>query len=66
MDKIKKSKKRLELVASLFELQNMFTKIPFLVWGFKSGNWKEKEKITKHWISQEQKEVFRGNKNRFS
>ena len=43
MDKIMKNKS-LKLVASLFELQNMFTKINFFVWPFKSGNWKEKEK----------------------
>ena len=37
MDKIMKNKKGLELVAFLFELQNMFTKIHFLVWPFESG-----------------------------
>ena len=33
-----------ELATSFSELQNMFTKIDFLVWPFESGNWKEKEK----------------------
>ena len=37
--------KRPELVICLFELQNMFTKI--LVWPFKSGKWKKKEKKNK-------------------
>ena len=41
---IMKTKKGLELVTCLFELQNMFTKIHFLVRHFESGNWKEKEK----------------------
>ena len=36
--------KSLELDTCLFELQNMFTKIHFLVRPFVSGNWKEKEK----------------------
>ena len=44
MDKIMKNEKGLELVTCIFELKNMFTKIDFLVWPIKSGNWKEKEK----------------------
>ena len=44
MDKIMKNKKDLGLVTCIFELQNMFTKIHFLVWPIESGNWKEKEK----------------------
>ena len=32
----------------LFESQNMFRKIHFRVRPFDSGNWKEKEKKTKH------------------
>ena len=44
MDKIMKNKKGLGLVTCIFELQNMFTKINFLVWPIESGNWKEKEK----------------------
>ena len=44
MDKIMKNKTVLELVICFFELQNMFTKIHFLVEPFESGNLKEKEK----------------------
>ena len=44
MDKFIKIKKDLEIASSLFESQNMFIKISFLVWHFKSGNWKEKAK----------------------
>ena len=44
MDKIMKNKKGLELVTCIFELQNMFTKINFLVWPIECGNWKEKKK----------------------
>ena len=33
-----------ELVTSLFELQDMFTKIDFLFWPLESWNWQEKEK----------------------
>ena len=47
MGKVMKSKKGLELVTYLIELQNMFTKIHFLVRLFESGNWKEKEKKQK-------------------
>ena len=36
--------KGLELVTSLFELQNMLTKIPVLVWSFESGNCRKKRK----------------------
>ena len=40
--------KILELVTSLFELQNMITKIIFLVWPLESWKlWKEKEKSDK-------------------
>ena len=40
--------KCLELVTSLFELQDMLTKIPFLVLPFESGNCgKRREKIAK-------------------
>ena len=50
-----------------FELQNMIRKIPFSVWPFKSENCeKEKRKAAKYSISQEQKELLRGNKNHFS
>ena len=38
------NKKGLELVTCLFDAQNMFTKIQFLVRPFESGNWKEKER----------------------
>ena len=34
----------LELVTSLFELQNLLTKIPVLVWSFESGNCRKKRK----------------------
>ena len=44
MDKIMKNEKGLKLATCLFELQNMFTKINFMVRPFESGNWKEKEK----------------------
>ena len=44
MDKIIKNKNDMKIVTCLFELQNMFTKIHFLVWPFESGSWKEKEK----------------------
>ena len=44
MNKIMKNKKGLKLVTCIFELQNMFTKIHFLVWPNESGNWKEKGK----------------------
>ena len=37
-------KKSLELVTNLFEFQNMFTKIPFLVWPIESGNCGKKRK----------------------
>ena len=40
-----KNNKGLELVTSLFELQNMFTKIPFLVWPFDSGDWTKQQNI---------------------
>ena len=51
---------------SPFELQNMFRKIPFLVWPFESGNCgKERKKLAKYSISQEQKKLFRGYKNYF-
>ena len=33
-----------ELVSSLFDLQNMFIKFPFLVWSFESGNCGKKKK----------------------
>ena len=36
--------KGLELVTSLFELQNLLTKIPVLVWSFESGNCRKKRK----------------------
>ena len=39
-----KSQKGLELVTSLSEMQNMFTKIYHLVGSFESGNWRENEK----------------------
>ena len=39
-----KSQKGLELVTSLSEMQNMFTKIYYLVGSFESGNWRENEK----------------------
>ena len=39
-----KSQKGLELVTSLSEMQNMFTKIYYLVVSFESGNWRENEK----------------------
>ena len=39
-----KSQKGLELVTSLSEMQNMFTKIYYLVRSFESGNWRENEK----------------------
>ena len=59
---------------SPFELQNMIRKIPFSVWPFKSENCeKEKRKAAvfkvfniSRTISQEQKELLRGNKNHFS
>ena len=52
---------------SLFELQNMFRKIAVLVWPFESGNFgKERKKPAKYSMSQEQKELFRGNKIHFS
>ena len=38
MNKIMKNKKDLKLVTCLFELQNMLTKINFLVRLFESGN----------------------------
>ena len=44
MDEIMKNRKSLKLVTCLFELQNMFKKINFLVQPFESGKWKEKEK----------------------
>ena len=40
-----KNNKGLELITSLFELQNMFTKIPFLVWPFDSGDWTKQQNI---------------------
>ena len=43
MDKVMKEK-GLKLVNCLFELQNMFTKINYLVLPFEYKNWKEKEK----------------------
>ena len=43
-------RKSLEVVTSLFELQNMFSKIAFLVWPFEAGNC---GKATKYWIFQE-------------
>ena len=36
----------LELVASLFELQDMLTKIPFLVLPFESGNCRKRSEKT--------------------
>ena len=47
MDKIIKNKKDLELITSLFELQNMFEKVPSLVWPFESGNCGKKKKTKK-------------------
>ena len=44
MDKIMKNKESLELVTSLFQLQDMFTKITFLICLLESGNWKEKKR----------------------
>ena len=44
MDKIMKKKKHGTSYQSLFELQNMFSKIPFLVWPFESGNCGKKRK----------------------
>ena len=50
--------KDLELVTSLFKLQNLLTKVPLLVWPFESGNCgKKRKKTTKHWISQEKSSV---------
>ena len=40
----KNPNKTLNMSSSIFEFQNMFTNIHFLVWSFESGNWKEKEK----------------------
>ena len=52
--------KHLELVTSLFELQDMLTKIPFLVLLFESGNCgKRREKTTKDWINREEKTFFK-------
>ena len=39
-----KNKESLELVTSLFQLQDMFTKITFLICLLESGNWKEKKR----------------------
>ena len=44
INRIMKSQKGLELVTSLSEMQNMFTKIYYLVGSFESGNWRENEK----------------------
>ena len=49
-------KKRLELVTSLFELQDMLTKIPFLVLPFESENCgQRREKTTTDWINRGKK-----------
>ena len=45
MDKIIKNNKGLELITRLFELQNMFTKIHFLVCPFDSGDWTKQQNI---------------------
>ena len=37
------NKRGLERVTSLFEFQNMFTKIDWFFWLFESENWKEKK-----------------------
>ena len=47
--------------------QNMFRKIPFLVWPCESGNCgKERKRAAQYSISQERKELLRGNKIHFS
>ena len=49
-----------ELVTSVFELQEMLTKIPFLVLPFESGNCrKRREKNTKDWIIRMKKTFFK-------
>ena len=48
MDKIMKNKQVLELLTCLFQLQNMFNKINFLVRPFESENWEGKEKDTEY------------------
>ena len=51
--------KCLELVISHFELQDMLTKIPFLVLPFESGNWNEKEKNNKRLNKWREKTFFK-------
>ena len=52
---------------SLFKLQSIFRKIPFWYDTLNLETVKRKgKKMTKYWVSQEQRELFGENKNDFS
>ena len=58
--------KFLELVTSLFELQDMLTKISYLVLPFESGNCgKRRKKTTKYWTNRGEKHFLKNLKGSF-